>query len=53
MSKKDKIEVIRARMKELFLNYCEFSADNGAIFVTYSNFIKIARDSHIIDDKLS
>ena len=37
-------------MKQLFLNYCDYSIDSGDIFITYTNFIKIMRDSNIFDE---
>ena len=34
----------------MFLNYCDYSIDSGDIFITYTNFIKIMRDSNIFDE---
>ena len=48
--KKDKIEAIKNRLRQLFLNYCDYSIDSGDIFITYTNFIKIVKDSNIIDE---
>ena len=42
---KDKVEAIKARIKLLFLNYCDYSIENGNIFITYTNFMKLIRDA--------
>lgn len=34
MSKKEKVEAMKSRLKNLFLNYCDFSIENGSIFIT-------------------
>lgn len=41
---------MKSRIKQLFLNYCDFSIENGDIFITFTNFMKIMRDAQIIDD---
>ena len=42
---KDKVEAIKARIKLLFLNYCDYSIENGNIYITYTNFMKLIRDA--------
>lgn len=48
--RRSKVEAIKARLKQLFLNYCDYSMENGNIYITYTNFIKIIRDANIYDD---
>mmetsp|Transcript_38751 Transcript_38751/g.28643 ORF Transcript_38751/g.28643 Transcript_38751/m.28643 type:complete len:145 (+) Transcript_38751:623-1057(+) len=42
--------MLKSRLKQLFLNYCDFNVETGNIFLTYSNFLKIIKDSNLIDD---
>jgi hypothetical protein len=41
---------MKARIKQLFLNYCDFNIDNGTMFITYINFMKLIKDAHIVVD---
>lgn len=50
IDRKDKVEAIKARLKQLFLNYCDYSMENGNIYITYTNLIKVIRDAEIYDD---
>lgn len=41
---------MKNRLKQLFLNYCDFSVENGNVFITCNNFLKIMKDSYLIDE---
>lgn len=39
------------RLKQLFLNYCDFSVENGSISISYTNFLKLIKDASIVDEQ--
>ena len=51
--KTEKVERIKARIKLLFLNYCDYNEEKGEVFVTYTNFIKIIKDALIYDSQVN
>lgn len=32
------------------MNYCDFSIENGSTYITFTNFMKLIRDSSILDE---
>lgn len=40
------------KLKQLFLNYCDFSVETGAIHITQSNLIKLLKDSQVLDGRI-
>lgn len=44
-AKKDKVEAVKRRLKQLFLNYCDYSLDTGNIYLTLTNLLKLLKDS--------
>ncbi len=41
---------MKVRLKQLFLNYCDFSIENGNLFITYTNFMKLLKDASVFDN---
>lgn len=41
---------MKGRIKQLFLNYCDFSIDSGKTYLTYTHFLKVIKDAKIIDN---
>jgi len=39
------------KLKQLFLNYCDFSIESGEIYITQTNLIRLLKDSFILDGK--
>jgi hypothetical protein len=40
----------KKRLKQLFLNYCDFSMDTGTLFITFTNFCKLLKDAGVKED---
>jgi hypothetical protein len=43
--KKDKLDAVKARIKQLFLNYCDFSVETGQVYISYNNFMKMMENA--------
>ena len=41
------------RLKQLFLNYCDFQVETGTIFISYSSFLKIVKEANLMDKKIT
>lgn len=46
-------ETLKLKLKQLFLNYCDFSVETGEIFITCTNLQKVLKDSGIFDNKFT
>ena len=50
-SAQESYQSLRSNLEKLFVYYCDYSVDKGQIFVKQASFLKLLKDSQILEDK--